>query len=79
MDDNLTDLQCTVFKFIKWWADTKKTVIPQKEIIIFMKEKHDEKSYNVLWTINALIEKGYIRKAYTEQQRRTFYVMIRNL
>ena len=64
--------------FVKHWANTQKTPIPQKEIIIDMKIQ-GTKSFTTLNAINSLIKKGYIRRAYSEKANRTFYVMIRNI
>lgn len=74
----ITDLQTKVMIFIKHWAKVKKTPIPQKEILVYMVSK-GEMSYNALNAVNALLSKGYIRRAYSEQQNRTYYVMIRNI
>lgn len=76
--DDINDLQFAIMVFVKRWADIQKTTVPQKEIIESLRE-FGVKSYTTLNAIKALIEKGYIRKAYSEQQRKTFYVMIRNI
>lgn len=64
--------------FVKRWAEKEKTPIPQKEIITYM-TSHGTKSYTALNAINSLLEKGYIRRGYSEHQNRTYYVMIRNI
>jgi DNA-binding MarR family transcriptional regulator len=74
----INKLQTNIMLFVKYWANTKKTTIPQKEIIIAMKAT-GVKSYTALNAINSLITKGYIRRAYSEKANRTFYVMIRNI
>jgi len=71
-------LQTNIMLFIKGWANTKKTPIPQKEIIHYM-TAHGTKSFTVLNAINALLFKGFIRRAVTEYQNKSFYVMIRNI
>jgi len=82
MDDlnelDLNDLQFAIMVFIKQWADTQKTTIPQKEIIKNLRT-YGVESYTILFAIKTLIDKGYIRKAYSQQQNRSFYVMIRNI
>ena len=74
----LNELQKRIMVFIKEWADTKKTTIPQREILIFFTH-HGVKSYTTLNAINSLLKKGFIRRAYNEMKNRTFYVMIRNI
>lgn len=76
--DDINDLQMAIMVFVKKWANTQKTPIPQKEIILNIRE-YGVKSYTILNAIKSLIEKGYIRRAYSEQQSRTFYVQIRNV
>lgn len=71
-------LQTKVMLFIKWWVDTKKTIVPQAQIIKAMKLQN-MKSYTCLYTIKALIQKEYIRKAVTQHDGRTYYVQIRNI
>ena len=74
----ITELQTKVMCFVKWWADNEKTIIPQREIIIHM-EEDGTKGYITIDVIERLIKKGYIRKAYSPQQNRTFYVMLRTI
>lgn len=71
-------LQTNIMIFVHQWANTEKTPIPQKEIIANMMLQ-GVKSYTALNAINSLLKKGYLRKAYSEKQNRTLYVMIRNL
>lgn len=78
MISDLNKLQTRIMIFVKWWCNEKKTVVPQKSIIIAM-QSEGVKSYTALNAINSLITKGFIRKAYTEHANRTFYVMIRNI
>lgn len=74
----ITELQTKIMCFIKYWADTQKTIIPKKEIISYM-EKAGTKDYITSDAIQRLIFKGFIRKAYSPQQNRTFYTMIRTI
>lgn len=78
MYGEINKLQTNIMIFVKFWCNTEKTVVPQREIIIAM-QTQGVKSYTALNAINSLITKGYIRKAYTEHANRTFYVMIRNI
>jgi len=74
----ITQLQTTIMLFVKDWAETKKTIIPQAEIIKAL-QSTGVKSYSTLNGIKSLIVKGYIRKAYSPNGNRTHYVMIRNI
>lgn len=74
----INGLQTRIMLFVKLWANTQKTIIPQKEIILAM-QLQGTKSYTALNAINSLIKKGYIRKGYSEHANRTYYVMIRNI
>jgi SOS-response transcriptional repressor LexA len=75
--DGVTDQQRTIIDFINQWVHTKKTPVPKQEIMIAMKLKNIpfkgcEKS------CYALIEKGYIRRAYTSSHK-TYYVLLRTI
>lgn len=74
----LNQFQTNIMAFIKEWADTEKTIIPQKEILSYF-SRHGVQSYTTLNAVNSLIKKGFIRKAYSEMKNRTYYVMIRNI
>lgn len=64
--------------FVKDWANTQKTPVPQKEIIKIMTQQ-GVKSFTALNAINALLKKGYIRRAYVQRANTSAYVMIRNI
>ncbi len=64
--------------FIKNWANAKNTPIPKSEIIKHM-TSHKIKPYTTDNAIKTLLKEGYIRRAYSQQQNKTFYVMIRNI
>lgn len=63
---------------IKRWANQRKTPIPRSEIIREMK-KHMVHSPTTIFAINSLLDKGYIRRAYSSQANKTYFVMIRNI
>jgi len=75
---DLVGIQIDIMLYVKWWANCQKTPIPQKNIIKTMELQGTswQSSTNAL---NALLEKGFIRRAYSEKQNRTYYVMIRNI
>lgn len=75
---DINGLQRSIMVFVKWWANTKKTPVPKREIIKHM-EVQKVKVRTASNAIDTLIEKGYVRRAYTEQANRTSYVMIRNI
>jgi len=75
---DLVGLQIDVMLYVKWWANCQKTTVPQRNIIESMKKQGICKNSSVN-AINALLEKGFIRRAYSEKQNRTYYVMIRNI
>lgn len=77
-NDRLNELQMKIMIVIKHYANTEKLPIPQKYIIQTMKTV-GVKSYTALNATNSLIKKGYIRRAYSPQANKTFYVMIRNI
>lgn len=74
----INTLQTNIMIFAKGWANCKKTPVPQKEIIIAMKGI-GVKSYTAVNAINALLTKGFIRRAVSPQANKTFYVLIRNI
>ena len=75
---DLVGIQIDIMLYIKWWANCQKTPVPQRNIIKNM-ELQGIKSYSSINALNALLEKGFVRRAYSEKQNRTYYVMIRNL
>lgn len=76
---DLNGLQKSIMVFVKWWANTKKTPIPKREILKHMEEKEQIKMYTSSSALKTLMTKGYIRRAYTEQANSTAYVMTRNI
>jgi predicted GNAT superfamily acetyltransferase len=77
---NLTDineLQTSIMKYVESWVRIKNTPIPQKEIFAEF-EKIGVRFYVTRNAVNALLRKGYIRKAYTFTNK-TSYVQLRSL
>jgi len=74
---NLNKLQTDIMHFIDQWVREQKTPVPQREIIENMKQR-DVKDFTTVYSLNSLIAKGYIRRAYTISNR-TFYVMLRKV
>ena len=81
LNKNILDIdenQIKIMLFVKDWANTKKTPIPRKEIITHA-ATIGIKSYNAIYSLHTLVFKGYLRRAYSEQQNKTLYVMCRNI
>ena len=74
----ITILQTSIMYFMKDWARCQNVPIPQKEVIKNM-EKMGAPSVTALYALHSLITKGYIRKAWTEKQNTTAYILIRNI
>ncbi len=73
----INDLQKKIMIFIEYWVHEKKTPTPQKEILIDLKSQ-GIKECAIIYGINALLNKGYIRRAYTISNK-TFYVQLRKV
>ncbi len=75
---NETDnLQTNIMLFVSWWAKTKRTPTPRKEIMDQLyKNKIGRGTAEA--SLHALIIKGYIRKANTISNK-TSYVQLRTV
>lgn len=73
----INELQRTIMKFIDNWVITKKTPIPQSAIVKNMTEA-GTKDFTTVNAINALLRKGYIRRAIITSNK-TFYVQLRRV
>lgn len=74
----INNLQTSIMLYVKQWANTQKTPIPQKAIISTMETK-GIKYFTTKKSISILINKGYLRRAYSEKKNVSKYVMIRNI
>lgn len=74
----INTLQRNIILYCKEWAIKENKPIPQKSIILQMKEK-GVKSFTALNAINALLTKGYLRRGYSERANVSVYVLIRNV
>lgn len=74
----INDIQYKIMLYVKLWVNTQKTPVAQSDIIKKMQHMRI-KDYTVVSALDTLLRKGYIRKAYSENRKRTYYVMIRNL
>lgn len=74
---DVNKLQTDIMLFVDQWVRIEKTPVPQKEIISNMRLKgiHD---FTTVWSLNALLRKGYIRRAYMISNK-TYYVQLRRV
>ena len=67
--------------FIEKWVREINTPVPRKEIMLAFTDKKKEVHHpaiTVEGAINALLRKGYVRKAYSGSNK-TYYVQLRNV
>lgn len=75
--DDVSQLQKDIILFIDWWVHIHKTPVPQREIVIEMKNK-GVKDFTCVHALSTLINKGYIRKGFSLSNR-TIYVQLRRI
>lgn len=75
--EEINTLQKEVMVFVDGWVREKKTPVPRKEIMAAFTAKKIPR-ITVEWAVNALLRKGYIRRAYSGSNK-TFYVQLRNV
>ena len=73
----INKLQTDIMKYVDVWVHTEKGPIPQRQIILKMKSDGVLECTTVN-ALNALLRKGYLRRAYTISNR-TFYVALRRV
>ncbi len=71
----INELQTRIMLFVDDWVHTKKTPIPQKDIIAAMLSD-GVKTFTTVGALNTLLKKGYIRRAITVSNK-TMYVQLR--
>lgn len=71
----ITELQQSIIKFIKYWISLEKKPIPREEIIEEMKTK-GKNSSTVINSLNGLLKLGYIRRD-VRTSNKTYYVLLR--
>jgi Fe2+ or Zn2+ uptake regulation protein len=77
--DELNVFHMEIMRFIALWVREHKTPVPQKEIILVMgKAGKHPKPPTVVWALNSLLEKGYIRRACIVSNK-TYYVLLRTV
>lgn len=75
--NEINKLQTDIMNFVDWWVHKKKTPIPYKEIIVKMTSE-GVKDFTTIKAINALVKKGYIRRAYMISNK-TYFVQLRGI
>lgn len=74
---DVNGLQENIVNFISVWARTEKTPIPQKEIVVGMREQ-GVKTFTTVNALNSLLRKGYIRRS-CQVSNKTYYVLCRTI
>jgi len=75
---DINQLQHDIMLFVDYWVHKANTPTPQKEIIEAM-SKEGIKRYTTINALNALLRKGYIRRAIMPQRNKTYYVQLRRV
>lgn len=73
----IDELQMDVMEFIGDWVRKKKTPVPLREILTGMQLQGVSKN-SAVYSIKILINKGYIRRAYTISNK-TYFVMLKSV
>jgi len=79
--EEINELQKSIMVFVDNWVRTVNTPVPRKEIMLAFTDKKKEihhPAISVEGAVNALLRKGYIRKAYSGTNK-TYYVQLRNI
>lgn len=76
--EEINPLQERIMLFIQNWVKTKKTPVPQKEVVKQMK-REGFKVPTILNALASLVKRYYIRRACTLAQNRTFYIQLRTI
>lgn len=79
--EEVNDLQKHIMVFIDHWVRTENTPVPKKEIVKAFSDKKKPDYHppvSIDRAINALLYKGYVRKAYSGTNK-TYYVQLRNI
>lgn len=77
MEDNLSNIQRQVLIIVDKWVRNKKTPVARNFIISEM-EKNGIEDFTTIYTLNAVIKKGYIRKSCVSSNK-TLYVQLRTI
>ena len=75
--DEIDKNQREVMLFVDFWVREKKTPVPQKEIVAIMLTKKVPMP-TTIYSIQILLKKGYIRRAITISNKRS-YVQLRRV
>ncbi len=76
--DELSVFQKYVMEFVDYWVRAEKTPVPLREIKKHMLTQ-GVKGYSSVDAVNALLKKGYIRRAVGTSKNRSAYVQLRRI
>ena len=77
--EEINGLQKEIMTFVAFWVKEKKTPVPQKEIVAFMFQKKKTSPNTVVYELQILLKKGYLRRAYTTMGNTRSYVQLRTV
>jgi len=77
VEDNLSNIQRQVLIIVDKWVREEKTPVPRPYIINKMVD-NKIKDFTTIYTLNALIKKGYIRRSCVSSNK-TQYVQLRTI
>ena len=75
--NEIGDLERNIMFYINDWVHKIKTPVPHTKIISSL-ENRETKNYMVVFALQNLIRKGYIRRSVT-MSTKTFYVQLRTM
>lgn len=75
--DDINELQMDIMVFISAYVRTNKVPVPQRSIIEAMKSQ-GVKDFTTVWSLKALLRKGYLRTAISYSSK-TSYVQLRTV
>jgi len=79
--EEINELQKNIMVFIDRWVREVKKPVPRQEIMkafTDIKKEDHHPAITIEGALNALLRKGYIRRAYSGSNK-TFYVQLRNV
>jgi len=77
VEDNLSNIQRQVLIIVDKWVRDKKTLVSRSHIIKEMLD-NEVADFTTIYTLNALIKKGYIRRSCVSSNK-TLYVQLRTI
>ena len=75
--EEINSLQKEIMIYIIQWVHEKKIPVPRQEILFEMRNRN-RKQFDIENSLDSLLKKGYVRRAYTNSNK-TYYVQMRTL